>query len=107
MSETTAAQACADRIKFELDALLLSPSRKAATTLQRSINELEYILLVDRSGATQRPYVLAYHVKCQKCNVTSAVEGADIRNFAPEKSSVPLWLCKDHHPKPTWRQNKD
>lgn len=90
-------------IKEMLDATLISPTRSKFEDIRRTLSSLEYILLIDRSPAIPHPHTLAYHAKCNKCDCTSATEGVEMKNFAPEGTTVPLWLCKDHHPVPFFK----
>lgn len=96
------------RLQEELKLAITSPTRGKFVTLHRTLSELEYLLLTDRSGVPAKTTkAIVYHVKCSNCSRTSAEEGVDMRNFAPEGSPVPLWRCKDHHPPPTFRSQKE
>lgn len=68
--------------------------------LRQKVNLLEYVSTV-RQGITAPVREIVYHVRCGSpgCSRTSAEADACLLNFAPKGSPVPLWYCRDHHPK--------
>lgn len=97
------ADECANLIQNILNTVLNTPTHEGFESIRRQLNSLEYLLLVDRSPAIPHVHILTYHAKCAHCDITSAAEDANMKNFAPEGSTVPLWLCRNHHPTPSFK----